>query len=91
MALIATIRARMLRRRYLRYLGNENAKLNALASSPQWVCDRCGLRQTSEGRSVQRYMEGSNYVGVWPRADFVAMSCWDCGAPIVKTVKREAA
>lgn len=91
MALIATIRARMHRRRYVRYLDNEHAKLDALAASPEWMCDRCGLKQTSAGRSVRSYMEGSNYVGVWPRADFVAMSCWDCGAPIIKTVKQEAA
>lgn len=81
------LRGRFRRWRYDRYIAAQHRKLAVIAASPSWRCDRCGLVQSSDGRQVRQYWQDSNYSDVWPRADFVAMSCWDCGAPIVKTVK----
>lgn len=88
MGWIATLRNRRYRRRYARYMEHEHRKIDELAASPIWVCGRCGKRQGSEGRLVRKYFEDRPY-GAWPRADFVAMTCWDCGESILKVVKRE--
>ena len=78
------------RRQYDRYMQNERRKIDALAAIEPWTCDRCGLVQSGEGRSIRKWWEGYNHPGGKPRADFVAMSCWECHAPIIRTVSRDA-